>query len=74
MQGDKIPEKQFEIVFEKGQLIMRNINIKSGSSFGLYRKLDDEENFILRPGVAFRIGTLEFEVERFNTGIVSDIG
>ena len=28
----------------------------------------------MRPGHAFRIGTLEFLVERYNTGIVSDIG
>lgn len=40
----------------------------------MYRRLFDGENYALRPGHAFRIGTLEFLVERFNTGIVSDIG
>jgi serine/threonine protein phosphatase PrpC len=43
-------------------------------SCGVYRRLFDQESYSLRPGHAFRIGTLEFLVERYNTGIVSDIG
>ena len=36
--------------------------------------LFEHENHNLQPGDAFRIGTLEFLIERFNTGIISDIG
>ena len=43
-------------------------------SCGLYRRLYDDEDFALTPGDAFRIGTLEFLVERYNTALVSDIG
>jgi hypothetical protein len=32
------------------------------------------ENHNLQPGDSFRIGTLEFQIERFNTGIICDIG
>jgi hypothetical protein len=34
----------------------------------------DSESYNLQPGDSFRIGTLEFLIERFNTGIISDIG
>lgn len=34
----------------------------------------NNEHHNLLPGDAFRIGTLEFEVERYNTGIVADRG
>lgn len=33
-----------------------------------------EENHIIRPGQGIRIGDLEFHVERFNTGIVTERG
>jgi hypothetical protein len=32
------------------------------------------EDYILKPGDIFRIGSLEFMTERFNTGVVSEIG
>ena len=37
-------------------------------------KLDKTEEYVLQPDDAFRIGLLEFQVQRFNTGVVSDIG
>ena len=37
-------------------------------------KLMKEENHIIRPGQGIRIGDLEFHVERFNTGIVTERG
>ena len=43
-------------------------------SWGLYQRLKMAEQYVLRPGSAFRIGLLEFHVERFNTGIVANIG
>ena len=43
-------------------------------SCGVYKRLFDDEAWNLRPGNAFRIGTLEFIVERFNTSIMEDIG
>lgn len=74
MTGERIVEKHFEILFDNNTMIVRNLNLNCWESCGVYRRLFDQENYILRPGHAFRIGTLEFLVERFNTGIVSDIG
>jgi hypothetical protein len=74
LSGERIVERHFEILFDNNSLIMRNLNLSCWESCGVYRRLFDQENYILRPGHAFRIGTLEFLVERFNTGIVSDIG
>jgi hypothetical protein len=62
------------ITFDKNTLVMRNLNLDAWESCGVYRRLFDEEGYVLRAGNAFRIGTLEFIVERYNTGIVSDIG
>jgi hypothetical protein len=72
--GDRIVDRHFEICYDYNTLIIRNLNLICWESCGVYRRLFDSENYILRPGHAFRIGTLEFLVERFNTGIVSDIG
>ena len=74
MKGERIIPRHFEIVFENNTLIMRNHNLDCWESSGLYKRIFDSEIYNLRPGDAFRIGTLEFLVERFNTGIVSDIG
>lgn len=54
--------------------MMKNLNLDCWESCGVYQRLFDTESYSLRPGHAFRIGTLEFLVERFNTGIISDIG
>ena len=72
-EGAKIMNRHFEIAFEKGTFVMRNF-ILSEESYGVYSRLFSKEDYTLRPGDFFRIGTLEFMVERFNTGIVSDIG
>ena len=53
---------------------MRNLNLNSDQSCGLYKMLFDGEHHNLQPGDSFRIGTLEFLIERYNTGIISDIG
>lgn len=74
MSGERVVERHFEISFDNNSLIMRNLNLDCWESCGVYRRLFDAETYILRPGHAFRIGTLEFLVERFNTGIVTDIG
>jgi hypothetical protein len=74
LNGERIVEEHFEIVFNNSTLVLRNLNTNCWESCGVYRRLFDQESFSLRPGHAFRIGTLEFLVERFNTGIVSDIG
>lgn len=44
------------------------------TSCGLYKMLQQPECHNLQPGDAFRIGTLEFICERYNLGIISDIG
>ena len=53
---------------------MRNLELDYEKSCGLYKMLFETEYHNLQPGDAFRIGSLEFITERFNTGIVSDIG
>ena len=76
LMGDKICSHHFEIDYDKirGTVILRNLNLDTEQSCGLYKMLFDHENHNLQPGDAFRIGSLEFLIERFNTGIVSDIG
>jgi len=72
--GERIVDRHFEICFDNNTLVMRTLNFNCWDSCGVYKRLFDLESYILRPGHAFRIGTLEFLVERYNTGIVSDIG
>lgn len=71
LEGDKIAEFHFEIT---KNFLLRNLNHNISESYGLYKCLFPEENYMLRPGHGIRIGNLEFHVERFNTGIVSDKG
>lgn len=54
--------------------MLRNLDMDINRSCGLYKMLFDNEYHNLQPGDAFRIGSLEFLVERFNTGCLSDIG
>ena len=74
MVGERIVENHFEIVYENMTVIVKNLNLNCEESCGLYKRIFEEELYCLRPGNAFRIGTLEFLVERYNTGIVADIG
>lgn len=72
--GNRIIENHFEIAFENNTIMLKNLNLVCEESCGVYKRIFEDELYCLRPGNAFRIGTLEFFVERFNTGIVSDIG
>ena len=74
--GNRICSHHFEIDYDKvgGGIMLRNLNFDSKKSCGVHKMLNTTECHNLQPGDAFRIGTLEFVVERFNTGIVSDIG
>jgi len=54
--------------------MLRNLNLDWQQSCGLYKMLFEKEHYSLQPGDAFRIGLLEFLTERYNTGIVSDVG
>ena len=74
IKGKRIVDSHFEIVFESNTLMLKNLNENCAESCGVYRRLFDQEICILRPNNAFRIGTLEFLFERYNTGVVSDIG
>ena len=74
LEGDKIAEFHFEIRNVNGSFLLRNLNHNISESYGVYKCLFPSENFIIRPGQGIRIGDLEFHVERFNTGIVSDKG
>jgi hypothetical protein len=72
--GERVIERHFEIEYCNNTLMVKNLNLDCWESCGIYRRVFNDEEYCLRPGNAFRIGTLEFMVERFNTGIVSDIG
>jgi hypothetical protein len=75
LSGDKISDFHFEISFTvEGKLMMRNLDHNINTSFGLYKKLLLKEDYVLKPGCGLRVGSLEFHVERFNTGIVSEKG
>ena len=58
--------------FETSTYLMENLS--SHESAGLYKRLFPGEQYSLMPDDAFRIGTLAFEVERFNTGVYASIG
>jgi hypothetical protein len=73
--GEKIADLHFEVSFQlDGRLTMRNLEHNLNTSYGLYKKLFLKEEYPIRPGCGIRIGGLEFHVERFNTGIVSEKG
>ena len=76
LDGEKMAKHHFEIDFDRvlGTLKLRNLCLDPEVSCGLYKMLFSHERHSLLPGDAFRIGSLEFVIERFNTGIVSDIG
>lgn len=71
LEGEKIADFHFEVT---KNFLLRNLNHNISESYGLYKCLFAEENYVIRPGHGIRIGNLEFHVERFNTGIVSDKG
>lgn len=75
IEGDKIVDKHFEIDYDKigGTIMLRNLNFDCEVSCGLYKMLYNQEFYSLQPGDAFRIGSLEFLTERFNTAIIKDI-
>jgi len=68
--------QHFQIDYDKvtGTIMLKNLNLDSTQSCGIYKMLFEHEYHNLQPGDSFRIGSLEFLTERFNTGIVSDIG
>lgn len=76
IQGDRIAPSHFEIYYETSNntLLLHNLNELTEESCGLYKRLFVGEKFYLRPEDAFRIGKQEFLLERFNTGIIADIG
>jgi flavodoxin len=71
LEGDKIADFHFEVT---KNFLLRNLNHNISESYGLYKCLFPDENYVIRPGHGIRVGNLEFHVERFNTGIVSDKG
>jgi len=69
-------ETHFEIIYsvENRCLTLQTLNGDLETSSGVYRKLEASQAHDLKPDDAFRIGSLEFHVQRFNTGVYSDIG
>lgn len=55
-----------------------SVNFSTGAPIlegkSVFKRLKQDEEHQLLPGDAFRIGTLEFEVMRFNTCTIQDIG
>lgn len=74
IEGDKIADFHFEIRLVNGSFLLRNLNHNISESYGVYKCLFPDEEYIIRPGHGIRVGDLEFHVERFNTGIVSEKG
>lgn len=74
LKGDKIADFHFDIKYVNDSFLLRNLNHNISESYGVYKQLFQDENYIIRPGHGIRVGDLEFHVERFNTGIVSDKG
>lgn len=75
LNGEKISDLHFEIQFSlDGRLLIWNLDHNLNQSWGLYKKLFIKEEFSLWPGHGIWIGSLEFHIERFNTGIVSEKG
>lgn len=76
LSGEQVVENHFQVFFDPlcSALLIKNSNIDCVESCGLYRLLHKEEEYVLNPDDAFRIGTLEFAVQRFNVGYLSDIG
>lgn len=74
--GARIMNKHFQLFYDSlcCSLLMKNEEIDCAESCGVYRRMKIEEEFKLQPDDAFRIGTLEFAVQRFNAGCLSDIG
>jgi hypothetical protein len=65
----------FEIYYDMllGTIIMSSLQTESGIG-NVYQRLQKSELHELYPGDQFVIGLLEFQTQRFNTGIVSEIG
>ena len=74
--GDRVVENHFTVLYDPVlcSLLIHNTCIDCFESCGVYRRLEANEEFVLEPDDAFRIGSLEFQVQRFNAGVVSDIG
>lgn len=64
--------KEINIFYEKGRYKIEN----KTSNFSLFRKIlpATEDNYIVFPDDVLRMGTLEFLLMRFNTGVVSEKG
>lgn len=65
-------ESQFEIFYDLrlGSVVMRRIHWQCT----IAQRLLPKENLEVLPGDFFEIGTLQFEVQRYNIGLVTDIG
>lgn len=76
LRGNKICNPHFEVDYDKsqGSIMLRNLNLDPEQSCGLYKRLFENESHNLQPGDFFRIGSLEFSVDRYNVGIMRDIG
>ena len=76
MQGERVVENHMQIFFDSHScsLVFSNANLDPTESCGIYRMLEKNEDYKMNPDDAFRIGTLEFQVQRFNAGVVADIG
>lgn len=62
--GDRVCENHFQLVYDPilCSLLIKNVCIDCFESCGVYRCLERNEEYVLEPDDAFRIGTLEFQV------------
>jgi hypothetical protein len=66
-----------QIYFDRGTCFIAADNyefVNSYESPSAYFNLLKDEKYLAHPGTIFKVGDSEFALERFNTGIVADIG
>lgn len=74
--GEKVVSRHCDIYYDfRNRCIrLRNLNLNPSVSCGVYRKIPYEMNLEMLPEDAMRIGSLEFLMQRFNTGVSASIG
>ncbi|CAG9310246.1 unnamed protein product [Blepharisma stoltei] len=66
-----LDDQLVKIYYEDNKYWMTNLSEKASSAF---RKLKEGEKYLIRPGINFKIGEVEFSTSRFNVGYWSEVG
>ena len=77
LEGERLIEYHFKIGFcpDQNELLIINLNeMDSYFSCGVYYRLFQDQKHVLSPSDSFRIGDIEFEAQKYNTELVSELG